>query len=68
MIFSKDSIMSRKKKLVIEKVTKFDHILDTKDFILCVVDDEIADEKLFENLSIKFVIVQTKKICQFFFI
>ena len=59
--------MSRKKRLVIEKITKFNHILDINNFILCVVYDEIVDKNLFENLSIKFVILQTKKICQFLF-
>ena len=50
------------------KITKFDHIFDTKDFIQCVVYDQIVDEKLFENLKIKFLILQTKKICQFFYL
>ena len=55
--------MSRKKKFVTKEVTKFDYIFDTKKFILCVVYDEIIDEKLFENRSIKFVTLQTKEIC-----
>ena len=55
-----------KKKIRYKKITKFDHIFDTKNFILCVVYDEIVDEKSFENLNIKFVILQTKEICQFF--
>ena len=59
--------MNRKKKLVKEKTTKFHHIFDTKDFILCVVYDEIVDEKSSENLSTNFVILQTKEICQFIF-
>ena len=66
MISSKNSIMSRKKKFVKEKTTKFDHIFDTRNFILCIVYDEVIDEKLFENLNSKFVILQTKEICQFF--
>ena len=40
--------MNQKKKFVTKKITKFDHILDTKDFILCVVYDEIVDEKSFK--------------------
>ena len=67
MIFSENSIISRKKKFVTKKITKLDHIIDTKDFTLCVVYDEIVDEKLSENLSIKFVILQTKEICRFFY-
>ena len=67
MIYSKNSIINGKKKFVTKKITKFDHIFDTKNFILCVVYDEIIDKKLFENLNIKFVILQTKKICQFSF-
>ena len=56
-----------KKRLITEKVTKFEYIFDTKDFILCVVYDEIVDKKSFEKLNIKFVILQTKEICQFLF-
>ena len=65
-IFSKNVIISRKKKFVTEKITKFDLIFDTKDFILCIVYDEIVDKKSSENLNIKFVILQTKEICRFF--
>ena len=68
MISSPNSIINRRKKrLVIEKIAKFDYIFDTKNLILCVVYDEIIDEKSFENLNIKFVILQTKEICQSFF-
>ena len=56
-----------KKKFVTEEITKFDHIFDTKDFILCVVYDEIVDYNSSQNLNIKLVILQTKKICRFFF-
>ena len=49
-----------KKRGIIEKITKFDHMFDTKDYVLCVVYNEI------ENLSSKLVILQTKKKCQFF--
>ena len=59
--------MSRKKKFVTKKITKFDYIFDTKDFILCVMYDKIVDDKLSKNLNIKFVIVQTKGIYQFLF-
>ena len=58
--------MSRKKNRS-KKITKFDYIFDTKGFILCVVYDEIVDKKLFKNLNIIFVSLQTQEICQFFF-
>ena len=55
-----------KKKFVTNK-PKFDYIFDTKDFILCLVYDEIVDKRLFKNLNIKIVILQTKRISQFFY-
>ena len=67
MIFSKKfDYESEKTKFVTKKGTKFDHIFNTKDLIFCVVYDEIVDDKLFENLNTKFVILQRKEICQFF--
>ena len=57
--FRRSDYESKKKRRIIEKTTKFDQILDIKDYVLCVVYDEI------ENLSNKFVILQTKKKCQF---
>ena len=65
--FQKIWLWIEKKKFVIEKITTLDYIFDTKDFMLCVVYDKTVDEKSFENLSIKFVILQTKKKCQSFF-
>ena len=56
MIFSKNS-ESKKKRLVTKWITKFDYIFDTKDSSLCVVYDETVNEKSYENLSIKFVIL-----------
>ena len=45
MIFSKNSTINQKKKrFVTEEITKFDYIFDTKDFILCIVCDEIVDK------------------------
>ena len=41
-----------------------DHILDTKDFILCVVYDEAAGERSLKSLGNKPVALQTKEICQ----
>ena len=67
MIFLKIRLQIEKKKFVTEKITKFDYIFDTKDFILCVVYNERINKKSFENLNIEFVILQTKKICQFLF-
>ena len=52
MIFLENSTTNRKKKLVLEKLTSIDNIFDTKNYILCVVYDEIVDQKLFENLNI----------------
>ena len=65
MNFSKDLIMNQRRKKFVKKTTKFDHLFDTKDFIPCVVCNETVDEKSFKNLNIKFVIFQTKEICQF---
>ena len=66
--FKRFDYKSKKKRFVTEEITKFDHILDIKKITLCVVYDETADKKSFKSLSIKFVILQTKKICQFFLI
>ena len=59
--FRKSDYESEKKRRIIEKITKSDHIFDIKDYVLCVVYDEIE-----KNLSNKFVILQTKKKYQFF--
>ena len=67
MISSKNLIMSQKRRIRYKKMTKFDCIFDTKEFILCVVYNETVDKKSFENLSNKFVTLQTKEICQSFF-
>ena len=58
--FRKSDYKSKKKKFVTKKITKSNYIFDTKNFILYIVYDEIVNEKSFENLSIKFVILQTR--------
>ena len=65
--FKKSDYKSKEKKFVTKKITKFDYIFDTKIYILYVVYDKIVNKKSFESLSIKFVILQTKEICQFLF-
>ena len=51
--FRKLDYKSKKIRFVIQKLTKFDHIFDTKDFVLCVVYDEIVNKKSFGKLSVK---------------
>ena len=65
--FKKFDYEWKKKRFVTKEVTKSDHIFDSKDFILGVGYDEIVDKKSSENLSMKFVILQRKEICQFLF-
>ena len=57
---SKIWLWVKKKRRIIEKITKSDHIFDIKNYVLSVVYDET------ESLSNKFVILQIKKECQFF--